>query len=296
MGSLRLEITGVKHIDMNTLIEDINKSLQDLSLGKEKLSEELIEQFGEDVKEALRHWSTPREQKGFTLRVSNIGKPLRKLWFEKRYPSDEPISSSLSLKFLYGHLLEHLVLMLVKLSGHTVTDEQKEIELNGIKGHIDCKIDGKVVDVKSASKFAFNKFENDSLSEDDPFGYIAQLSTYEQAEGTDGGYFLVINKETGELCTYAPDDFDKPHAPSLINNVTTSLDSDSIPKRCFPTVAEGKKGNQRINKNCNYCEFKKECYKDSNDGKGLRVFKYAKGPMYLETVVSEPKVEEIYEW
>ena len=75
-----------------------------------------------------------------------------------------------------------------------------------------------------------------------------------------------------------------------------SLDSDSIPNRCFPTVAEGKKGNQRINKNCNYCEFKKECYKDSNDGKGLRVFKYAKGPMYLETVVSEPKVEEIYEW
>ena len=70
MGSLRLEITGVRHIDMNTLIEDINKSLQDLSLGKEKLSEELIEQFGEDVKEALRHWSTPREQKGFTLRVS----------------------------------------------------------------------------------------------------------------------------------------------------------------------------------------------------------------------------------
>ena len=43
---------------MNTLIEDIDKALQDLSLGKEKLSEELIEQFGEDVKESLRHWST----------------------------------------------------------------------------------------------------------------------------------------------------------------------------------------------------------------------------------------------
>ena len=198
---------------MNTLIEDIDKALQDLSLGKEKLSEELIEQFGEDVKESLRHWSTPREQQGFTLRVSNIGKPLRKLWFEKKYPSTEPISSSLSIKFLYGHLLEHLVLLLVKLSGHTVTDEQKEISLNGIKGHIDCKIDGEVVDIKSASKFAFNKFENDSLSEDDPFGYIAQLSTYEQAEGTEDGYFLVINKETGELCTHKPDEFDKPHAP-----------------------------------------------------------------------------------
>ena len=36
-----------------------------------------------------------------------------------------------------------------------------------------------------------------------------------------------------------------------------------------------------------------ECHKDSNDGLGLRVFKYAKGLTYLTDIKSEPKVEEI---
>ena len=44
---------------------------------------------------------------------------------------------------------------------------------------------------------------------------------------------------------------------------------------------------------CVYCSHKFECHKDANEGKGLRVFKYARGPEYLTTVVSPPKVEEI---
>lgn len=281
---------------MNNIISDIDNALEQLSLGKSKLPEELIEQFGEDIKQSLRDWSTPRDNKDFSLRFSNIGKPLRKLWYEKRNPSNKPISSSLSLKFLYGHMLEHLVVMLVKLAGHTVTDQQKEVTLNGIKGHLDCKIDNKVVDVKSASRFAFAKFEKGLLAEDDPFGYIPQLSAYEHAEGGEESYFLVINKESGELCVYEPDNLEKPDIPLLLTSVMSSLDSESKPDKCFPTSPEGKKGNMKINKNCGYCEFKKDCYQDANEGKGLRVFKYSKGPMFLETVEVEPKVEEIYEW
>lgn len=281
---------------MNNVIKDINNVLEKISLGEVEISEDLINQFGEDVKESLRGWSIPKDNKGFTLRVSNIGKPLRKLWYEKRYPSNEPIAPALNVKFLYGHILEHLVVLLVKLSGNTVTDQQKEVDINGLKGHLDCKINNKVVDIKSASRFAFVKFEKGLLPEDDPFGYIPQLTAYEHAENSDGGYFLVINKETGELCTYEPEELDKPDVPALLNNVINSLELNSKPERCFPTVVEGKKGNMRINKNCNYCEFKKDCYQDSNDGKGLRVFNYSKGLMFFETIKSEPKVEEIYEW
>ena len=282
---------------MTNIVEDIHKILGDISLGKGDISEELIEEFGEEVKQTLRDWSKTRPQEGFQLRVSNLGKPLRKLWFEKRNKTyNEPIPPSLSLKFLYGHILESLVVFLVKLSGNKVTDQQKEVEINGIKGHLDCKINGTVVDIKSASRFAFNKFSKGLLTEDDPFGYIPQLSAYEHAEKTNDSYFLVIDKESGELCTYKPDDFDKPDVPMLVNNVKNWLDGEILPDKCFPTEPEGKKGNERINKNCVYCEFKKECYKDSNDGKGLRVFNYAKGPLFLATVKSEPKVEEIYEW
>ena len=281
---------------MNTIISDIDKVLNKISLGETQISEEFIEQFGEDIKQSLRDWSTPRESKDFSLRFSNIGKPLRKLWYEKRNPSDKPIEPSLNLKFLYGHMLEHLVVLLVRLSGNTVSDQQKEVTVNGIKGHLDCKINNKVVDVKSASRFAFTKFQKGLISEDDPFGYIAQLSAYEHAESSEGGYFLVINKESGELCVYEPEELDKPDVPILIDNVVSSLDSESKPTKCFPTVAEGKKGNMKIDKNCNYCEFKKDCYQDSNNGKGLRAFQYSKGLTFLETVKSEPKVEEVYEW
>ena len=133
---------------MNNIVEDINKTLESISLGEVDISEELIEEFGEEVKQALRDWSKPKPKTGFQLRVSNIGKPLRKLWFEKRKPNqNEPIPPSLSLKFLYGHILESLVVFLVKISGNKVTDQQKEVEIDGIKGHLDCKINGTVVDI-----------------------------------------------------------------------------------------------------------------------------------------------------
>tara|TARA_Y100000114_G_C11693316_1_gene294684 strand:+ start:109 stop:957 length:849 start_codon:yes stop_codon:yes gene_type:complete len=282
---------------MNNIVADINKTLEDISLNKVKVSEELIEEVGEEIKQALRDWSNPKPQQGFTLRASNIGKPLRKLWFEKRKQNiDEPLSASLNLKFLYGHILESLVIFLVKLSGNKVTDQQKEIEVNGVKGHIDCKINDTVVDIKSASKFSFNKFSKGLLAEEDPFGYIPQLTAYEHAEKSKSSYFLVVDKESGELCTYEPDNLEKPDITKLISYVMDCLESDITPDKCFSTIPEGKKGNKRLSANCTYCEFKRECYKDSNNGKGLRVFNYAKGPMFLETVVSEPKVEEIYEW
>ena len=39
------------------------------------------------------------------------------------------------VKFMYGHLIEEMLLFLTKLSGHEVTDEQKQCEVAGIKGH-----------------------------------------------------------------------------------------------------------------------------------------------------------------
>ncbi len=74
------------------------------------------------------------------------------------------------MRFLYGHLIEEMVLALTKLSGHSVTDEQKQAEVEGIKGSMDCKIDGVLTDVKSASPYGFKKFKDGSLIDDDPFG------------------------------------------------------------------------------------------------------------------------------
>ena len=44
---------------------------------------------------------------------------------------------------------------------------------------------------------------------------------------------------------------------------------------------------------CVYCPHKFKCYKDSNEGKGLRVFKYAKGNVYFTEIKNMPNVEEV---
>ena len=46
---------------MNDIVLDINKALEKISLGQLEISEEAIEQFGEDIKQSLRDWSVPRE-------------------------------------------------------------------------------------------------------------------------------------------------------------------------------------------------------------------------------------------
>jgi len=282
-------------MELNTLVPDIYKHLESLSDGVPlPLTEAEIDKTVADMKEALMSWATPRDRdQKFTVRMSNVGKPARQLWYEKRDPQGRGgIDGATQIKFLYGHLLEEIVLMLVRMAGHKVTDEQKEVVVDGIVGHMDCKINGEVVDVKTASRFAFNKFKEGRLAQDDPFGYLGQLAGYEEAEGTDKGGFLVLNKESGELCMYVPDDLDKPNIKASISKLLSALDLDEPPELCYPPVPDGKKGNMKIAKGCNWCKYKHECFKDSNCGQCLRAFKYSNGMSYLTEVVVEPKVEE----
>ena len=259
------------------------------------LTEEDIDSTLVGIKEALMSWAVPSERnKDFTLRMSNIGKPSRQLWFEKRDPEGRGgVNGPTQIKFLYGHLLEEIVLMLVRMAGYNVTDEQKEVKVKGIVGHMDCKIEGEVVDVKSASNFAFKKFQQGRLAQDDPFGYLGQLAGYEEAEGTEEGGFLVINKESGELCMHRPEDLDKPNINTKIDQLISALEVDDLPEMCYSPIPDGKKGNFKLPKGCSWCKYKFECHKDSNDGNGLRVFKYANGLSYLTHVEVEPQVEEI---
>ena len=284
---------------MNNLIEDIYKTIEPLSDGEAlDISEYQIEVFGKAMEAVLRSWANPtKRDSNFSVRMSNVGKHPRRLWFDNKYKNEQGESKPnppTQIKFLYGHILEELVKLFVSLSGHDITGEQKEVVVDSISGHIDCIIDGEVVDIKTASGFAFNKFKNGTLRDDDPFGYLGQLAGYEESEGTSNGGLLVINKENGELCFYQPEDLDKPNIRNKIQNIKTALKKDEPPEDyCFKIVPDGVKGNEKINKNCAWCPYKFKCYEGSNNGKGLRVFKYSKGYAFLTKVVVEPKVQEV---
>ena len=281
---------------LDTLVEDIYSMLDGLSNGEPlNIDEDQLDTTLENIKQSILEWSNPSERnKSFTLRMSNIGRPLRQLWYDSRAGESNHVPSAPDqIKFLYGHILEEIVLMLARAAGHTVTDQQKDAEVEGIQGHMDAKIDGEVVDVKTASRFAFVKFQNGNLLNDDPFGYLAQLAGYEASEGTSAGGFLVINKESGQLCLYRPDDLEKPNVTEKIKYIKEALSVDSLPYRCYAPVPDGKSGNMKLPKNCTFCPYKFECNADANNGEGLRVFKYSSGPAYLTRVVSVPRVEEI---
>lgn len=298
MENIKSETTGQKHI--STLATDIKHLISEISNGKPaNMTEENMDVFLNNIKEAMLAWNTPpvRTDKEGKLRMSVLGKPARQLWYDKHSPKDrKDEDAGLNLKFLYGHIIEHLVLYLAKLAGHKIEDQQKKVEIDGVTGHIDSKIDGEICDVKSASPFSFKKFQSGEIVGDDPFGYHAQLSGYETAMGTKAGGFLVVDKSSGDICFYKPEDMAKPNVKSLIKNLRTTLEQDTPPEKCYEFKTE-KNGNKTLATGCMFCPHKWECHSDTNDGKGLRVFKYSNKNVMLADVVKQPLVEEItYEY
>lgn len=294
MENIKLETTGQKHI--SNLAIDIKKLIADISNGKPaNMTEENMNVFLNNIKEAMLAWNTPpvKTDKEGQLRMSVLGKPPRQLWYDKHSPKErKDDDAGLNLKFLYGHIIEHLVLYLAELAGHKIEDQQKKVEIDGITGHIDSKIDGEICDVKSASPFSFKKFQSGEIVGDDPFGYHAQLSGYETAMGTKEGGFLVVDKSSGDICFYKPDDIAKPNIKSLIKTLKSTLKQNTPPEKCYEFKTE-KNGNKTLATGCMFCPHKWECHSDTNDGKGLRVFKYSNKNVMLAEVVKEPNVDEI---
>ena len=292
MENIKSETTGQKRID--TIATDIKKLVAGISNGKPaNVTEDNMDKFLSNIKEAFNSWNNPVREKDGKLRMSVLGKPPRQLWYDRFSPKKtKDYDASLNIKFLYGHILEHLLLYLAELTGHKIADQQKKVEIDNIKGHIDATVDGEVCDVKSASSFSFKKFKSGDLVGDDPFGYHAQLSGYEKGMGTDGGGFLVMDKSSGDVCFYKPDELAKPNVPNLIKTLQDTLKSKTPPDRCYQ-LSETKGGNKSLPIGCQFCAHKWECYKDVNDGKGLRVFKYSNRYVYLAEVNKQPNVEEI---
>lgn len=271
---------------LDTLVEDIYEVL----LGNIKVDDILYEELAQDIANTIRNRMSLASSKRTHLSLSSIGKPLRRLWFDLKEPIEDDKEPPYSrLKFLYGDIIEDILLWLAKVSGHSVTDRQKEVTYCGVVGHIDSIIDGEVVDAKSASPRSYQKFSKATLPTEDPFGYLAQLQSYDEVVGKGNPGFLAMNKVTGEICLYRPDKtFDLPNAEKLIEDARDALNKPTPPdKKCYEAIPDGKSGNLKLDKGCVFCPYKKKCWDN------LRAFKYSDGVRYLTTVVNEPKVEEI---
>lgn len=282
--------------DPSTIPEDIYKLLDDST--HHEVSEDNVQWAGEAFKDLLRTRLTKREVKSGegVLRFSSLGKKDRQLWYQANMPdAAEKMPGKQNFKFLYGDAIEVLLLFLTREAGHVVTHEQAEVEVDGVKGHMDAVIDNVPVDCKSASTYSFQKFKDGSFLFEDPFGYIPQLSGYANALGeTKRAGFLVADKVHGDITFAELDEYTiegNPPAPRIAH-LRKVIAKDTPPERCYPTIPEGKSGNMKLGVGCSYCAFKDECFKDANGGKGLRKFFYSRGPVFLTHVAKEPKVDE----
>ena len=278
--------------DIKTLIQDIYDLMEKRNTPEGVDVDAEIERFGESMKDLMKKEFKPSSYSGRKLRLSAIGKPDRQLWYSYNGYTGEKLLPHNFIKFMYGHMIEEMLLFFTRMAGHTVEGEQKECVVEGVKGHMDARIDGRLIDVKSTSSYSFKKFKDGTLAEDDPFGYVAQLKAYAHSEGDDKYGWLAIDKQNGHLC-YLEYDNNTKH-PKIdysiaerVNHVKEMVKSEEPPEFCYDPVEDGKSGNMKLPVGCSYCGYKKHCYPD------LRGFAYSTGVRFLTKVVNEPKVPEI---
>ena len=128
----------------DTLVDDIYEVLST----ENEVNEDFLKALGEDIVNVVR--DRLEAEKGYRepyLRCSNLGRKDRQLYYDLKETPEEGKYSvpkpSDQLKFLYGDIIEALLIFLAKQAGHTVESEQEEIDIDGVKGHMDCMIDRK---------------------------------------------------------------------------------------------------------------------------------------------------------
>ena len=72
--------------ELKNLVPDIYKELEKISEGKSiNLTEKDIDNTLAKIKESMMAWATPSERdNNFTLRMSNIGRPTRQLYYSQK--------------------------------------------------------------------------------------------------------------------------------------------------------------------------------------------------------------------
>ena len=241
------------------------------------IPDKLIEEFGEACKNAIKKQFTDRRNNKFTIRASNIGRPLCQLQMEKDGATGESPSYSNKMRNLFGDLIEAAAVLILKSSGVAVTNEQKSVRYNfpdgtHLDGTFDVEIDKKIWDIKSASPFEFDhNFKNGfkALVDDDSFGYLSQGYVYAEADKKKFAGWIAINKSTGEwTVTETPlaDDKYKKQAIKLAHDNAKSITTNKPFKRCFTDIEETYRrkptGNRILNFVCGYCPYKKPCWGD----------------------------------
>lgn len=230
--------------------------------------------------------------------MSNCGTSCkRKLWYTvNKKQNAVGLLGHTRLKFLYGDLIEELVLMLAEEAGHRVEGRQDELSLYGILGHRDAVIDGVLIDVKSANGRSFLKYKKpaDEIASDVWMRtYHTQLQMYLEASSNDVlvtsknvAGFLAVDQEMGHVHLSLVPKIQKDWKRET-DELKAMVEAKEPPPRAFSDEPDGMSGNRKLCTYCSYCQFNKECWPE------LRTFISSTGPKHLTVVKRVPSMKEV---
>ena len=256
---------------MNHVAElKLHQYMTDAVNGKSNMSDEIIDQVANDVRDALqRQFSGKVKRKDFRLRMSNIGRPTCQLWYEKNKPETAlPKSNNFMMNMMLGDIVEAVFKGLLKAAKVDYQDSENvilKLKDDNVSGSYDLVIDGAVDDVKSASDWSYkNKFESyDTLSSGDGFGYVGQLAGYAKASGKKVGGWWVVNKANGHFKYVPASGLNLDDEIKKIEDTVATVNTNKF-ERCFEPEIEtfrGKAtGNTVLNSNCKFCDYRYDCW------------------------------------
>ena len=295
---------------MNDILHKVQLYLSKATKEPVKISDKLVEEFGEACKSALRKQFTEERRSGFKPRMSNVGRPLCQLQMEAQNIKGEGQPYNVKMRNTFGDLIEALSIFVLKSAGVEIEDEQKNVKykFNGsaIEGRYDVKINKKIWDIKSASPYSFEKkfgtaggFEE--VVKDDAFGYVSQGYLYSESEKLPFGGWIVINKSTGEWTVCKTPLIDDQYRVKALQDAKENLKAleTKVPfKRCFNDIEETyrtkKTGNRTLGMICGFCPYKLPCW-----GSKLQLLQQqqsqGKNPRWVwYTEVNNPRKDDNY--
>ena len=294
---------------MSNVVEQLQNFLAQACKEPVSMSDDIVEEFGELCKSALRKQFTEEREKKFRIRMSNIGRPICQLQMEKLHQDSdfEEMSYNSKLRNMFGDIIEIIVYAMMKSANVNIESYQKKVKYKvhdelEMSGSTDVEIDGKVYDIKSASPFSYDKkFGKDGggfqkVADEDVFGYLSQGYLYAEALEKPFGGWIVINKSTGEIQLTAPPSDDSKYRDKALqiakDNVSHLLENKPF-KRCFEdeeeTFRQVKTGNRKLGLICSFCNFKKPCWGDDLQFLPQQQSKARNPKWFWYTKVTQPK-------
>lgn len=260
----------------NELEAKIRMTLDGLSNGEPvQINEEWYDEAAEEFKAALKKQFTP-SQREFSLRASNIGKPLCQLQNEKADAPRARRDYNQVIRMLIGDAVETIARVVLKAADANITGSKNKVRLQvndtSIPGEDDIEIDNEIWDIKSSAPWAFeHKWRQgwDKVYEQDEYGYVDQLYVYAKSQGKAMGGWIVFDKSSGECLAVraTPTKEQIREIEERINFKEQALAKDLPFRRGFEeeieTFYKKPTGNKLVPFQCTWCDFIKTCWPDA---------------------------------